>query len=96
MSATEKLFIKKAIEYVTEIERYSGTDPLDPWYRYLAWLETNCVFDFSEESLFMIILSRCLAKFESEERYKQDRRLIKLFIKYVRIDMSTTVVWILI
>ena len=28
-------------------------------------------------------VSQCIHKFESDMRYRQDRRLIKLFIKYV-------------
>lgn len=83
-TAYEKLFVEKCAEFAKEIERYSGTDQLDPWYRYLVWLEENYVIDFSAESIFMDILCRCLATFEADERYKQDRRMIKLFIKYVR------------
>lgn len=83
-TANEKRFIKECKKYVAEIERYDGTDPLAPWYRYMLWLEENYDIDFSGESLFMDILCRCLATYEANDRYKQDRRLIKLFIKYVR------------
>lgn len=83
--ADKQNFIEKSRNYVAEIEKYSGDDPLDPWYRYMVWLEESYAIDFGKDAFFMDILCSCLAKFEADERYKQDRRLIKLFIKYVRL-----------
>lgn len=82
-NANEDHFVGMCKKHVAEIERYSGTDPLEAWYRYMVWLEKNYVIDFSADSVFIDILCECLATFESDERYKQDRRMIKLFIKYV-------------
>lgn len=76
-------FLAECQNYVKAIEKYSGSDPLELWYQYLLWIDENFVIDFKRETIFEIILSACLSTFEKDERYKQDRRLIKLFIKFV-------------
>lgn len=83
-------FVGKCQKFVDTIESYSGDDPLGPWYNYLLWIEENYVIDFKTETIFDLILAACLCQFEQDERYKQDRRLIKLFIKFVSkmIDFS--------
>lgn len=76
-------FVSICKKFVNLIQNYEGNDPLAPWYDYLLWFEENFVIDFKQESIFDQILAACLCRFENEERYKQDRRLIKLFIKFV-------------
>lgn len=76
-------FVLECKKYVSEIQNYRGNDHLAPWYTYLLWMEENFHIDFKSETIFHEILAACLCQFESDERYKQDRRLIKLFIKFV-------------
>lgn len=83
-------FLSECKKRVRVIEHYSGDDPLAPWYQYLQWIEENFTIDFKHESIFDRILTACLCKFENDERYKKDRRFIKLCIKYVsmiRVDL---------
>lgn len=76
-------FVSECKNFVKAIENYKGTDPLAPWYEYLLWMEENFVINSKQDTIFDEILANCLCRFEHEERYKQDRRLIKLFIKFV-------------
>lgn len=76
-------FVLMCKNFVKSVENFSGTDRLINWYQYLLWIEENFIIDFKKETIFDQILAACLCQFEKEERYKQDRRLIKLFIKYV-------------
>lgn len=85
----ENTFLLECKKNVNVIERYSGPDPLHLWYEYLLWIDEHFVIDFKQETIFDLILSACLCTFEKDERYKQDRRLIKLFIKFVSDDVST-------
>lgn len=78
-------FLSECQKNVDSIEKYTGFDPLAPWYQYLQWIDENFTIDFKHETIFDHILTACLCKFEQDERYKQDRRFIKLFIKYVSI-----------
>lgn len=79
-----KCFVSECKKYVKEIQNYSGVDPLAPWYAYLLWMEENFIIDFTgKETIFDEVLASCLCQFEHDVRYKQDRRLIKLFIKFV-------------
>lgn len=72
-------------EFERTIETYSGEDPLQPWYDYIVWVEQ--IYPKSgKESALHELLARCLALFEKDERYFQDRRMVKLYIKYVSIE----------
>lgn len=74
--------IEQRREFERSIDSYSGDDPLEIWYEYIQWIEQSYPKSGKETALNEVI-SSCLSKFENEERYKQDRRMIKLFIKYV-------------
>ncbi|XP_017045661.1 uncharacterized protein LOC108091137 [Drosophila ficusphila] len=65
-----------------EVRTYAGDDPLDPWYKYICWIEQSFPAGGSGSGL-QAAIHQCLTKFEDDERYKQDRRLIKLFIKFM-------------
>lgn len=79
-STQELLAQRKALE--KEIHDYTGDDPLSVWYNYIEWIEQSFPSGGKESGL-QEVLSKCLAEFESDERYKQDRRMIKLYIKFV-------------
>lgn len=68
-----------------QIQNYVGDDPLSVWFGYILWLETNPPPTPKDASRLEEILYKCLNTFEKATRYYQDRRLIKLYIKYVRI-----------
>lgn len=76
-------FLCECSKYVKAIENYSGSDKLIPWYEYLLWMEENFDIDYRKKTVFEEILGHCLSEFEFDDRYKQDRRLIKMFIKFV-------------
>ncbi|KAH8288986.1 hypothetical protein KR054_003667 [Drosophila jambulina] len=66
-----------------EVENYVGEDPLEPWHAYICWIEQSYPAGGSESKL-QVVLKDCLAKFEKDVRYQQDRRFIKLFIKFAQ------------
>jgi len=61
---------------------YEGDDPLELWFEYINWIE-QCYPKNGKESALEEILAKCLVTFEAVEKYHQDRRMIKLYIKYV-------------
>ncbi|KAH8390970.1 hypothetical protein KR215_002895 [Drosophila sulfurigaster] len=65
-----------------DIKNYSGDDPLEPWYNYICWIEQSYPAGGSNSGL-QKVMHKCLTNFDRDERYKQDRRLIKLFIKFM-------------
>lgn len=64
------------------IHNYDGDDPLEAWYDYIIWIEQSFPSGGKESGLEEV-LTKCLINFEDETRYHQDRRLIKLYIKFV-------------
>lgn len=69
-------------EHESAIRHYQGTDPLDPWFNYIQWVEQSYPKHGHEGNIDKLIKD-CLQLFEKDERYFQDRRLVKLWIKYV-------------
>ncbi|XP_028175432.1 uncharacterized protein LOC114363807 [Ostrinia furnacalis] len=69
-------------EHEAAIRHYQGPDPLDPWFNYIQWVEQSFPKHGHEGNIDKLIKD-CLQLFEKDERYFQDRRLVKLWIKYV-------------
>lgn len=67
------------------IRTYVGDDPLAPWYEYVLWVEQSCPRSGKESALDEVI-QKCLVAFDNDERYRQDARMVKLYIKYVSIS----------
>lgn len=83
---TDRQFQDQLIEerkmYEMAIHNYVGDDPLEPWYKYIQWVEQSYPKS-GKESALMELLAKCLEKFESDEQYRQDQRMVKLYIRYV-------------
>ncbi|XP_055854184.1 uncharacterized protein LOC129917952 [Episyrphus balteatus] len=69
-------------QYEEAIEKYDGEDPLEPWFEYVYWIEQSYPSGGKESGLDEVLI-KCLTKFEKDQRYHQDRRMIKLYIKYI-------------
>lgn len=69
--------------YEDAIKNYEGDDPLDNWYDYILWVEQSYPKS-GHESHIGRLLQQCLAIFEKDVKYHQDRRFIRLWINYVR------------
>ncbi|CAH0725175.1 unnamed protein product, partial [Brenthis ino] len=81
VDAQRQLQLQKE-EHESAIRHYQGTDPLDPWFNYIQWVEQSYPKHGHEGNIDKLIKD-CLQLFEKDERYFQDRRLVKLWIKYV-------------
>lgn len=75
-------------EHEAAVRHYQGPDPLDPWFNYIQWIEQSYPKHGHEGHIDKVIKD-CLQLFEKDERYYQDRRLVKLWIKYVSIWYAT-------
>lgn len=73
---------KQRQDFEKAIHEYEGDDPLELWFNYIQWIEQSYPSGGKENGLFEV-LQQCLGKFECDEKYFQDRRMIKLWIKYV-------------
>lgn len=70
-------------QWETLIKSYTGEDPLDNYYRYISWIEQTYPKHGHEGNLIPL-LEHCLSLFENDQRYINERRFCKLWIKYVR------------
>lgn len=69
------------------IQTYVGDDPLDNWYNYISWVEQSYPKHGHEGNL-VAVLEDCVSTFENDERYRNDPRMCKLWIKYVSIFLD--------
>lgn len=69
-------------QFEQSIFDYVGDDPLDLWFEYVSWVEQSYPKS-GKESALDDLLKKCLSTFEKDDRYRQDQRFIRLFIKYV-------------
>ncbi|XP_055836794.1 uncharacterized protein LOC129905350 [Episyrphus balteatus] len=74
-------FLKDKQAWENAIAMYNGPDPLEHWYNYICWYNSNIHGD--PENKFRETLERCLTQYEHNEYYKQDPRMVKLWIKYI-------------
>lgn len=81
VEAQRQLQLQKE-EHEAAIRQYQGSDPLDPWFNYIQWVE-QCFPKHGHEGHIDKLIKDCLQLFENDNRYYQDRRLVKLWIKYV-------------
>uniref|UniRef100_A0A674IAC4 BUB1 N-terminal domain-containing protein n=1 Tax=Terrapene triunguis TaxID=2587831 RepID=A0A674IAC4_9SAUR len=68
------------VMFEAQIQSYQGDDPLDPWDRYLQWVESAFPLQSGQECL-SASLEQLVKVFISEERYHQDPRFVKYCIK---------------
>lgn len=60
-------------------------DPLDTHFKFICWLESHLSTHRDLEERFKKAVEACLSIFDKHENYKQDLRMVKLWIKYVSV-----------
>lgn len=74
--------LQQKTEFERLIRTYTGDDPLENWYNYIFWIEQSYPKHGHEGNLTSL-LENCIKLFEDAPNYVNDRRLCKLYIKYV-------------
>ncbi|KAH8297965.1 hypothetical protein KR018_003202 [Drosophila ironensis] len=74
-------FLKDKQAWEHAIALYQGPDPLDHWYNYICWYENHEQSD--PEAKYRETLERCLTEYEHNDYYRQDARLVRLWLKYI-------------
>ncbi len=70
-------------EFETALRTYSGPDPLEPWHRYIVWVEQTFPKGGKEGNLQQL-LEKCIKEFKDDPVQCQDERYLEVWIKYVR------------
>jgi len=82
---TTKLLQEERQNFETELRAYSGSDPLDPWYRYIAWVEQEYPKGGKEGNVHELI-QKCIKKFKDEKYVQNDARFLEIWLKYASIS----------
>lgn len=83
----QQLLLQEKEMYEDAIRNYDGDDPLENWYEYILWVEQSYPKS-GHESHIGRLLQQCLATFEKETKYHQDRRYIRLWINYISMQKN--------
>ncbi|CAK9799760.1 Mitotic checkpoint serine/threonine-protein kinase BUB1 [Anthophora plagiata] len=83
----QQLLLQEKQMYEDAIKNYEGDDPLESWYEYILWVEQSYPKS-GHESHIGKLLQQCLAMFEKETKYHQDRRYIRLWINYINMQKN--------
>lgn len=83
----QQLLLHEKQMYEDAIKNYDGDDPLENWYEYILWVEQSYPKN-GHESHIGKLLQQCLAIFEKETKYHQDRRYIRLWINYISMQKN--------
>ncbi|CAL1529715.1 unnamed protein product, partial [Lymnaea stagnalis] len=80
-SAENNLIKEQQNNFEIELRTYDGDDPFDVWDRYVKWTEQYFPKGGHDGQL-AILIERCLKEFQGDQRYKNDSRIIRLWIKF--------------
>lgn len=83
----QQILLQEKQVYEDAIKHYEGDDPLESWYEYILWMEQSYPKS-GHESHIGKLLQQCLAIFEKETRYHQDRRFVRLWINYISMQKN--------
>ncbi|XP_046387162.1 mitotic checkpoint serine/threonine-protein kinase BUB1-like [Ischnura elegans] len=76
--------LKEREKFELALRKYKGDDPLEVWYNYINWVIQ--AYPSNEVADLTTLIHKCLAKFKDDERYHQDVRYVKLWIKCVEMQ----------
>ncbi|NXP02279.1 BUB1 kinase, partial [Thinocorus orbignyianus] len=66
--------------YEAQIRNYQGIDPLEPWDRYMQWVE-RCLPPQEKQNRLPGLLEQLVKMFLSEKRYHQDPRFVSYCVQ---------------
>ena len=60
-----KVILEERQQFEEELRSYNGEDQLDPWYRYIQWVEQTYPKG-GKEGQVHVIIEKCIKKFKGE------------------------------
>ena len=60
-----KVILEERQQFEEELRSYNGEDQLDPWYRYIQWVEQTSPKG-GKEGQVHVIIEKCIKKFKGE------------------------------
>jgi len=78
---TQKALEEERDLFETEIRSYAGADPIDPWYRYINWVQQSFPKGGKEGNIH-ILLQKCIKLFKDDKKSNFDPRYLEIWLKY--------------
>ncbi|MCL7046615.1 hypothetical protein MKW94_003736 [Papaver nudicaule] len=77
----KKSLIEERRRLITAIDEYKGDDPLKPWIECIKWVQESFPTG-GDCSGLVVIYEQCVRTFWNMEKYKEDRRYLKVWLDY--------------
>jgi len=72
-------------QFEVELRSYDGPDPLDPWFRYISWVEQEYPKGGKEGGIHKLIQS-CITTFKDDQKVLNDPRFLNIWLKYANLS----------
>lgn len=86
-TALQQMLLKKQEWYEMQIRAYEGSDPLELWCDYISWVEQSFPKHGPEANL-STLLYKCCQAFKDAEKYKNDIRYVRIWIKFIEMQID--------
>ncbi|CAG7838355.1 unnamed protein product [Allacma fusca] len=83
-SLDESEFARISREMEDQIKEYNGPDPLEPWMKYIEFLEQSCPTGGKTNAKYDHVLHRCFQFFSQVPEYRDDKRVVEVYLKAVQ------------
>lgn len=79
---TMSIFDDGCVEFENRLIEADCEDPMAVWDEYIKWAQQNATNDRLSQKM-VPLLQRCTRAFQKDERYKNDPRYLRVWIKYI-------------
>lgn len=87
-----KALLEARRRMIDAIDEYSGDDPLQPWIDCIKWVQ-ELFPTGGDSSGLVVIYEQCVRTFWHDERYKDDRRYLKVWLQYAENCVDAEVIY---
>jgi len=70
-----------------ELRSDAGEDPLDPWYRYIQWVEQTYPKG-GKDGQVHVLIEKCIKKFKDVKEVQGDQRFLQIWLKYATMSSN--------
>ncbi len=79
---TESYYETRRATMEAELAAYDGSDPLQPWLKYLGWVSDACTSLAQRHEALIPAFERFFATFKADARYHQDARFARAIASF--------------
>lgn len=76
-------------QWEAALSRDQSSDPLSVWLKYIKWTKHNFASATNQKAQLLPLIERCTRRFKDDERYKNNKKYIKLWLEYSHLSQDS-------